>query len=148
MDLAPETTELVDRAIQLAGSGSPRVTVVHAVKGIEAADAVQSPARWKVPEYRTHVLEDARRQVESVLKSTPSAVDANVQLATGAAATAIVEQAKVLDADLVVVGKSHRFRPLGSTALRVLRDNDRALLVIPVTDTLRTMDAPAARRAA
>ena len=51
MDLTPETNELVDRAIQLAGSGSPRVTVVHAVKGIEAADAVQSPARWKIPEY-------------------------------------------------------------------------------------------------
>ncbi len=51
MDLTPETNELVDRAIQLAGIGSPRVTVVHAVKGIEAADAVLSPARWKVPEY-------------------------------------------------------------------------------------------------
>jgi hypothetical protein len=41
-----------------------------------------------------------------------------------------------LNADLVVVGRSGRFRPLGSTALRVLRDNTRALLVVPVTEAL------------
>ena len=37
---------------------------MHTVKGLEAADAVQSPARWKVPEFRAHVLDDARRTLE------------------------------------------------------------------------------------
>ena len=68
VDLSPESKAVVEQAMQLAGGDSSRFTIVHAVKGIEAAEAVQSPARWRVPEYRTHLLEDARRQLETVLK--------------------------------------------------------------------------------
>lgn len=66
----------------------------------------------------------------------PSAVETRVQLATGSHAKAIVKEADAVNADLVVVGRSGRFRPLGSTALRALRDNKRALLVVPVTAAL------------
>ena len=105
--------------------------MVHAVTGVEAADAVQSPARWMVPEYRTHVLEDARRAMEAVVSAVPAGVDTRVQVSTGSAARAILEHAADVDADLVVVGRSRGVKMLGSTALRVLRKNDRALLVIP-----------------
>ena len=43
-------------------------------------------------------------------------------------------QAKAMNADLIVVGRSDRFRPLGRTALRVLRDEERAMLVVPTMD--------------
>jgi nucleotide-binding universal stress UspA family protein len=60
-----------------------------------------------------------------------------------------VKEAETVNADLVVVGRSGRFRPLGSTALRVLRDNKRALLVVPVTEALLTSEiAEQDRRAA
>ena len=121
-------------AVQLPGNDSLRLTVVHAARGIESAAAVQSPARWMVPEYRAHVLEDARRQLEAVVADVPSTVDTRVQIATGSHAQAIVNEADAVGADLVVVGRSGRFRPLGSTALRVLRDNRRALLVVPAPD--------------
>ena len=49
------------------------------------------PARWMVPEYRTYVLEDARRQLEAVVADVPSAVETRVQIATGSHAKAIVE---------------------------------------------------------
>jgi nucleotide-binding universal stress UspA family protein len=131
VDLSPASKAIVDYAVHLTGDDSPRLTVVHAARGIESAAAVQSPARWTVPEYRTHVLEDARRQLEAVLADVPSAVDTRGQIATGSHARAIVKAAETTDADLVIVGRSGRFRPLGSTALRVLRDNTRALLVVP-----------------
>jgi nucleotide-binding universal stress UspA family protein len=60
-----------------------------------------------------------------------------------------VKEAETVNADLVVVGRSGRLRPLGSTALRVLRDNKRALLVVPVTEALLTSEiAEQDRRAA
>ena len=49
VDLSPASKGVVEQAIQLAGDDSPRLTVVHAAKGIESAAAVQSPARWMVP---------------------------------------------------------------------------------------------------
>ena len=54
-----------------------------------------------------------------------------MQVSAGSAARTILEHAADVDADLIVVGRSRGFKPLGSTALRVLRKNDRALLVIP-----------------
>lgn len=136
VDLSPASKGVVDFAVQLPGDDPPRLTVVHAARGIESAAAVQSPARWMVPEYRTFVLDDARRQLEAVVADVPSAVDTRVRLATGSHAKAIVEEAEAVNADLVVLGRSGRFRPLGSTALRVLRDNKRALLVVPVMEAL------------
>ena len=149
VDLSPASKGVVGDAVQLAGHDSPRLTVVHAARGIESAAAVQSPARWMVPEYRTYVLEDARRQLEAVVADVPSTVDTRVQIATGSHAKAIVKEAEAINADLIVVGRSGRFRPLGSTALRVLRDNRRALLVVPITEALRTSEiAEQYRRAA
>ena len=136
VDLSPASKGIVDYAVQLPRHDSLRLTVVHAAKSIEAAAAVQSPARWTVPEYRTYVLEDARRQLEAVVADVPSAVDTHVQIATGSHARAIVKEAEAVNADLVVVGRSGRFRPLGSTALGVLRDNKRALLVVPIMEAL------------
>lgn len=140
VDLSPPSKWLVDYAVQLLGDHSPRLTVVHAVRGIESAGAVQSLARWTVPEYRTYVLEGALRQLENVVADVPSAVDTRIQMTTGSHANAIVKEAEAVNADLVVVGRSSRFRPLGSTALRLLRNNKRALLVVPLTEALRTSE--------
>ena len=149
VDLSPASGGIVDYAVQLSGHNSPRLTLVHAAKGIESAAAVQSPATWMVPEYRTYVFERARRQLEAIVANVPSTVDTQVQIATGSHARAIVTEAEALNADLVIVGYSGRFRPLGSTALRMLRDNKRALLVVPITEALRRSEtAKQYRRAA
>ena len=63
--------------------------------------------------------------------SVPGGVDARVHVAAGPAARTILEHAGDIAADLSVVGRSRGFTLLGSTALRVQRKNDRALLVIP-----------------
>jgi nucleotide-binding universal stress UspA family protein len=141
VDLSPASRAIVDYALQLLGHESPRLTVVHAAKSIESATAVQSPARWMVPEYRTYVLNDALRQLEAVVVDVPSTVDTRIQLATGSHAKTIIREAEAINADLIVVGRSDRFRPLGSTALSVLRDNKRALLVVPITEALSTPES-------
>jgi nucleotide-binding universal stress UspA family protein len=140
VDLSPASKRVVDYAVQLRGGRPPKLTVVHAARGIESAAAVQSPARWAVPEYRRYVLQDARRQLEALVADVPSAADTRVQIATGSHSKAIVKEAEAINADLLVVGRSNRFRPLGSTALRLLRDNKRALLVVPVTEAPRTSE--------
>jgi nucleotide-binding universal stress UspA family protein len=84
-----------------------------------------------VPEYRTHIVEDAHLTLEAVVSEVPAGVDTRVQVSTGSAARTILEHAVDVDADLVVVGRSRGFKMLGSTAVRVLRKNDRALLVVP-----------------
>jgi nucleotide-binding universal stress UspA family protein len=131
LDLSPASEEILRCAIGFTSDQAAQLTLIHAAKGVEAADAVRSPARWMVPEYRTHVLEDARRRLEAIASNTPASVDTRVHLSTGPAVRTILDQAADLNADLVVVGRSRGFKMLGSTARRVLRKNDRALLVIP-----------------
>jgi len=130
VDLSPDSRDVVRGAIELTPEAE-QLTVMHAVKGLEAADAVQSPARWKVPEFRTHVLDDARRTLEGLVSEVPARVSTRVQVSSGSAARTILEHAVDADADLVVLGRSRGFKPLGSTALRIFRRNDRALLIIP-----------------
>jgi nucleotide-binding universal stress UspA family protein len=130
VDLSPHSKDVLRGAISLTAREAVQLTVMHTA-GIEAADAVQSPARWMVPEFRTHVLEDARKTLEALVSEVPAGVDTRVQVAAGSAARTILEHAADVDADLVVVGRSRGFKVLGSTALRLLRKNDRALLVLP-----------------
>ena len=65
VDLSPVSEDILRAAIGLASDEVARLTVIHTVTGIESADAVQSPARWMVPEYRAHVVDDARRNLEA-----------------------------------------------------------------------------------
>jgi nucleotide-binding universal stress UspA family protein len=131
VDLSASSEDVLRAAIGLASDEAARLTVIHTVTGIESPDAVQSPARWMVPEYRAHVVEDARRNLETVVSAVHRGADARVRVSTGSAVRTILELATDEDADLVVVGRSRGVKLLGSTALRILRKHDRALLVIP-----------------
>jgi nucleotide-binding universal stress UspA family protein len=131
VDLSPASRDVLSGAIGLTADEAGRLTVMHTVTGLEAENAYQSRARWMVPEYRAHVLDHARRTLESVVAAVPAGVETRLQVSTGSAARAIVDHAAAVDADLVVVGRSRGIKMLGSTVLRVLRRNERALLVIP-----------------
>jgi nucleotide-binding universal stress UspA family protein len=131
VDLSPASQDVLRGAIALTAHEAERLTVMHSIRGLEAADSVRNPARWKVPEYRIHAQEDARRTLEAVVAELPAGIDTHVSVSTGSAARTILEHAAATDPDLVVVGRSRGFKLLGSTALRVLRQNDRALLVVP-----------------
>lgn len=131
VDLSAASKDVLSHAVGLTAGEATQLTVMHTAKGVEEADAVRNRARWVVPEYRTHILEQARRSLEGVVSAVPEIVDTRVEVSTGSAARAILERAAGMNADLVVMGRSRGFKVLGSTALRVLRKNDRALLVVP-----------------
>jgi nucleotide-binding universal stress UspA family protein len=131
VDLSPASKDVLAGAIGLTADAAVRLTVLHTIKRVAAGDAVRNRSRWVMPAYLNHVLGDARRKLEAVVSDAPASVETRVQVSTGSAARTILANAAEMDADLVVVGRSGGFKILGSTAQRVLRTNDRALLVIP-----------------
>jgi nucleotide-binding universal stress UspA family protein len=130
VDISPASTALIETALRVLGDDSRQLTVVHAVEGIEAAGDVRNRARWMVPEYRRDVLNEARRRLAEVM---PASVGNKVTVHVGAgpATETIGAYAAAVEADLVVMGGSQRFLHLGSTAVRILRNTGRALLVVP-----------------
>jgi nucleotide-binding universal stress UspA family protein len=142
VDLSLASRALIDTATHLFGGSVRQLTVIHAVDSIEPAGAVPSPPRWMVPVYRDYVLDDARRQLEAV---TPPRVGldvkAQVRVAVGLTAETIGTHADDVKADLIVMGRSRGFMRPGSNAVRILRNTDRALLVVPPEASAQTIDA-------
>jgi nucleotide-binding universal stress UspA family protein len=141
-DLSPASRSLIESSLQVVGGDDREVTVLHAVDTIEAAGAARNRARWVVPEYRSHVLSDARRQLEDVMPPRlGTGVKPQLRVAAGSPAEAINGHAADVNADLIVMGRSMRFMHLGSTAVRVLRTTNRALLIVPPTAATQIIEA-------
>lgn len=136
VDLSPASAALIDTALQLPGDESRQLTVIHAVNGIEAAAGVSN--RWMVPEYRSYRLDAARRRLADVMPAS-AATDVTLHVAAGPVAQTIRAYAADLKADLIVMGRSERFMHLGSTAVRVLRNTDCALLIVPPSASAQTI---------
>ena len=129
VDRAAAASALVDAAARIAAGDRERLTVVHAVAGLESDADVRNRARWVVPEYRRFMLERAQRQLEGTMR--PLGVTSDLRVTAGPPAAAIGAQAADVDADLIVVGKSRRPAHLGSTVARLLRRTARPLLIVP-----------------
>jgi nucleotide-binding universal stress UspA family protein len=141
-DLSPASTALIDTALQFSEGDARQVTVIHAVDTIEPRGAFRHRARWMVPEYRGYVLDEAHRQLEALMPPRAGTnVKSQLRVAAGPAAETISAHAADVDADLIVMGRSPRFLNLGSTAVRILRNTDRALLIVPPTASAQTTDA-------
>jgi nucleotide-binding universal stress UspA family protein len=149
VDLSPASNTVVDMAKQWS-QAERRLTVIHAVESLEGPGAVRNRARWVVPEYRALVLNDYRRRLEGIVHGAAADSAAQLRVTPGPAVDAIVEEAAYVDADLIVVGRTERLMRRGSTAIRVLRDSDRAVLVVPQAAPRRLSSAvrPSLRRAA
>jgi nucleotide-binding universal stress UspA family protein len=130
VDLSPESAGVLETALRLVGGGIKKLTALHAVEG----------SRWLVPEYRGHLLGEARRRLRDVIShGVGPHVAPKLRIATGAAAETIAAHAADLRADLIVMGRSRRFMHLGSTAVRILRSTDYAVLVVPPTAAIQTL---------
>jgi len=135
VDMSPASAPLIAASLQWSGGSTGQATVIHAIDGFGAAGD-----GWMVPEYRGHVLGEARRELATLVP--PRVVgDVKVRVAAGPAAAMIRAHAEDINADLIVMSRSKRFMHLGSIAIRVLRRTDRALLVIPPSVWEPTIDA-------
>ena len=104
-----------------------------------------------MPEYRSFLLGEAGLRLKAVMpQRVGPGLKPKVRIAAGSAAETVGAHAADVNADVIVMGRSERVMHLGSTAVRILRNTDRALLVIPPTATAKTVDAEpaAAKRAA
>jgi nucleotide-binding universal stress UspA family protein len=88
-----------------------------------------------VPEYRGDVLGEAHRQLEALMPPSGTDVKPQLRVAAGPASETISAHAADVEADVIVMGRSPRFLHLGSTAVRILRNTDRALLIVPAQTT-------------
>ncbi len=131
VDLSNESPHIVNSVMALPGTDVRRLTVVHAVEQIEAAGAFQSPARWKVGEYRSYLLDGARREVAQMMQGIETAAKVDVRVSGGSADDVIETHANDLDPDVIVIGRSDRLLPFASTATRLLRNTGYSVLVVP-----------------
>jgi nucleotide-binding universal stress UspA family protein len=92
---------------------------------------------------RGDISGDARRRLTSVMPRLGTDVELKRRVASGPVAETIGTHAADVNADLIVVGRSRRFLHLGSTAVRLLRSTNRALLVIPPAATAQTVQPEA-----
>lgn len=129
--VSAESAQLINSMMALPGMEVQQLTVVHAVEQIEAADAYQNPARWKVAEYRGHVLDEARRNMAVMMQGVETAAKVELRVSGGPVAEVIDRHVTDVDPDVIVVGRSNRLLPFASTARRILRNTDRAVLVVP-----------------
>jgi nucleotide-binding universal stress UspA family protein len=142
VDLSPASRALIDTSMDLLGGSVRRLTAIHAIDSIEPAGALRNRARWLVPEYRGYLLGEARRRLKAVLPQTVGTdIKPKARVAAGTAAETIGAHAADVNADLIVMGRSKRFMHLGSTAVRILRSTNRALLVVPPTAAAQAVDA-------
>ncbi len=134
VDFSPVSKRIVDEAAQLARALNGRLVLFHVVNPpiVTQSEFVTQ----KAAEVATLTLESARDDLNALktpLEETGLTVDAVAQL--GFAGEAIVEQAKKLQADYVVVGSHGRgaFYDLiiGSTTSRVLKQAGCPVIVIP-----------------
>jgi nucleotide-binding universal stress UspA family protein len=131
VDLSPESAQMVNSAIALPGIDLRRLTVVHALEHIEAADAAHLPARWKGAEYRNYALEAARRNVGVMMQGVETAADVALRVSGGPADAVIERDVAEVGPDLIVIGRSTRLLQFATTARRLLRATDRSVLVVP-----------------
>jgi nucleotide-binding universal stress UspA family protein len=131
VDLSPVSTTLIDMAVQLSEPDTRRLTIIHAVESLPGPRGARTLATWGAPEYRAFVLNDDRRRLEAMVRGTAAGSAAQLRVVPGLAVDAVVEEAAYVDADLIVVGRSNRVLRRGSTGVRVLRESNGAVLVVP-----------------
>lgn len=122
-DLSPCSTNALARAIRLAGEHGAAIRIVHAAVGSEAPEGYSSSHR--------RILTEAQIMVEEL---TGQAVDISVCISSASPADAILHEADVADAELVVLGAhgEPRFRDalFGTTGTHVVRHSDRPVLIV------------------
>jgi nucleotide-binding universal stress UspA family protein len=139
VDFSDCARHALDHAVALARTFGSRLTVLYAIQPIAyAAEPLLAAALVPTPEDRARVEEDLR----ALAAGAPGGVPISTVVVDGAVVPSVLEQAAVVQADLLVLGTHgrrgfERFL-LGSTTERLLRRADVPVLTVPP----RAPDAP------
>jgi nucleotide-binding universal stress UspA family protein len=115
VDFGPRTEAALNIAAKAACRYRANLTVLHAIPLLDTY------SEYEAPEWRNTTIGIAERRIQQLLKGIE--VIAAIQVVDGAPASALRETAERLDADLVVIGRTHSSigpRMLGSNAYSII----------------------------
>lgn len=134
VDFSPESVAAFHQAIDLARSNSAKLFLLHAV---EIQPII---SQWLEPDNLGEATLDlekhAKESMESLLNSLPDLdqLSIHTEIDSGRAYMEILENARVWDADLVVIGArgtgSFEDVIVGSTTERVMKDAECSVLIV------------------
>lgn len=136
VDLSAATARVIQVAERIARPMSGKVWVLHVAEpepDLVGYDAGPEVVRDQV----AHELRDEHRAVQAHAETLRTAgIEATALLVRGPIVETVLEEAKRLEADLLIVG-SHGFGAIydllvGSASRGILKDTDIPVLVVPV----------------
>jgi nucleotide-binding universal stress UspA family protein len=132
-DFSPASKKALKYALRFARDYGSELTVLHVVEPATSSSFDELP---EAPAFSKARMADADGRMRTLIKSVPGARTPGVRPAIrmGAAAHEIVEVAKELDADLIVIAtrgyEEWKHLVIGSTAARVARAAPCPVLVV------------------
>lgn len=141
-DFSPASLQALGFALDLARQANGAVTVLHSIEWL-ADEEPRQYAHFNVAEFRTYLIEDARKQLDQLLAGEERTwCDIESLVTTGRAYREILRVAEERTADLIVMGAQGKgglgLRLLGSATHQVVRGARCPVL------TVRGAEAPAA----
>ncbi|MGQ9860449.1 MAG: universal stress protein [Thiobacillaceae bacterium] len=137
-DLSAPARHAVARAYRIAGETGAALTLIHVLcQG--AMEQLRRLLGASSATVEQRLMDEARERLTALAAelAPPQGSPAGITLATGRVLAAILDQADVLDADLIVLGargEGYLSRLLiGTTAERLLRRSTRPMLVVKQT---------------
>lgn len=133
VDFSPCSARAISYGLSLAEEAGGALTFVHVVEGLDHEPL--ATAHFNVPEYRQHLVEDARKRLtELVPAATRTWCECREIVCTGKAYREILDTARTLDADLIVLGVRGRHAVdlalFGSTTNHVVRSAECPVLTV------------------
>ncbi|UCF35549.1 MAG: universal stress protein [Acidobacteriota bacterium] len=135
VDFSPRSNQAFDEAVQLAQANKAKLFILHAIEVQPLASGWFEPDG--LSDLTLQVEEKAKQSLEALQNSVAdqlAKLSVHSEITSGRAFTEILENARVWDADLIVMGGTGfgalEDLPLGSTVNRVLNEADCSVLVV------------------
>jgi len=116
VDLGPESESVADWAVQFATAFTARIFAMHVIRSLESGDQPDSPDEW-LSQMEREELGKVKRKLGK---------EGQILFAGGDIPEAVCRQAKDLDADLVVIGRSPKADDAGTartTSFTIMRES-------------------------
>jgi len=122
IDFSPSALQALGFALDLARQAGGRVTLLHVVEWL----AEDEPTHFNVPEFRGHMVNDAKQRLRSLVAEESRAwCEIDDVIVSGRAHRGILQEAAARSADLIVMGAQGRgsvgLALFGSTTQQVVR---------------------------
>jgi nucleotide-binding universal stress UspA family protein len=133
IDFSPCSSRAISYALSLGEEAGGALTFLHVVEGLDHEPLATS--HFNVPEYRRLLVEDAESRLRALVPDEKrSWCDCQTMVRTGKAYREILDTARTLQADLIVLGVRGRnamdLALFGSTTNHVVRSADCPVLTV------------------